>query len=68
MLERILEPEVISGHPQIELDTGASTPTLLTVCAHCGELRTILFLRHDRWLCTRCRMTGIAPPRLYPVK
>ncbi len=57
----------IQGHPVIELDTGADEPTLITVCAHCGEMRTILFLRRDRWYCTKCRMEGVAPPNLYPV-
>ena len=37
---------------------------MITVCAHCGEARTILFLRKDRWLCTKCRMEGVAPPNL----
>ena len=40
---------------------------MITVCAHCGETRSILFLRKDRWYCTKCRMEGIAPPNLYPV-
>ncbi len=57
----------ISGHPAIELDLGTGVPTMITVCAHCGELRTILFFRRDRWYCTKCRMEGIAPPNLYPV-
>ena len=28
--------------------------------------RTILFLRKDRWLCTKCRMEGVAPPNSTP--
>jgi ribosomal protein S27AE len=40
---------------------------MITVCAHCGQTRTILFLRKDRWYCTKCRAEGAAPPNLYPV-
>jgi len=57
----------IQGHPAVELWTDTGPPTMITVCAHCGELKTILFLRRDRWYCTRCRMEGAAPPNLYPV-
>ena len=57
----------IRGHPAVELWTDDGPPTMITVCAHCGELKTILFLRRDRWYCTRCRMEGAAPPNLYPV-
>ncbi len=57
----------IQGHPAFELDTGEVEPTLITVCSHCGEMRTILFLRRDRWYCSECRMEGNAPPNLYPV-
>ena len=58
----------ISGHPEAPLlDEGGNLVTMITVCAHCGELRTILFLRKDRWYCTRCRMEGAAPPNLYPI-
>lgn len=58
----------IQGHPSLLLDTGPQTPpTLVTVCAECGQLRTILFLSKDRWFCTRCRTGGAAPPNLYPI-
>ena len=67
-LKAVLEPEVISGHPdQPLLDEAGELISMLTVCANCGEVRTILFLARDRWYCSRCRMTGIAPPQLYPV-
>lgn len=62
------EPAVIKGHPTTVLvayDTGA--PTLLTVCASCEKVRTILFLNGDRWYCSHCRNSGDAKPRLYPV-
>lgn len=61
------EPDVVTGHPTIELDTGHNEPALLTVCAHCGQLRSILFLAKDRWLCTKCRTEGATAPSLYPI-
>ncbi len=68
MLEPVVEPEVISGHPAVPLlDGEGELLQMLTVCAHCGKVRTILFLTGDRWYCSGCRMTGIAPPQLYPV-
>ena len=54
---------MIDGHPTVELENG----TVLTVCASCGKLRTILFLDRDRWLCTACRAEGATRPNLYPV-
>jgi len=57
----------IHGHPALALEQEAAPPTLITVCSSCGQLRTILFLRRDRWYCTRCRAEGAAPPNLYPV-
>ena len=58
----------IQGQPVAPLldDTG-NIITMITVCAHCGETKSILFLRKDRWYCTKCRMEGVAPPNLYPV-
>jgi len=53
----------INGHPVAELGNGM----LVTVCASCGKLRTILFLDRDRWLCTACRAEGKTKPSLYPV-
>ena len=68
MLEPVQEPVVIQGHPETPLlDATGELIQMITVCAHCGEARTILFLRADRWLCTKCRMEGIAPPNLFPV-
>lgn len=68
MLELVQEPGVISGHPtEPLLDSSGNLIQMLTVCAHCGSVRTILFLKKDRWYCSSCRMTGIAPPNLYPV-
>lgn len=60
-------PHEIDGHPAVEMDLGDGETTMLTVCAGCGKLRTILFLSKDRWMCTACRVSGAAPPALYPV-
>jgi ribosomal protein S27AE len=58
----------IQGHPvEPLLDERGNLIQMVTVCAHCGSMRTILFLRRDRWYCTQCRMEGVAPPNLYPV-
>lgn len=57
----------IGGHPALLLEHEQQPPTLITVCAECGQLRTILFLARDRWFCTRCRAEGAAPPNLYPL-
>jgi ribosomal protein S27AE len=58
----------IHGHPTAPLlDDRGDLITMITVCAHCGNTRTILFLRKDRWFCTKCRMEGAAPPNLYPI-
>ena len=61
-------PHEIAGHPEVELvRSGSTQPTLITVCANCGELRTVLFLAKDRWFCLRCKTEGAAPPNLYPI-
>ncbi len=57
----------IQGHPAVELWHDTGPPTLITVCVECGALRSILFLRRDRWYCTKCRLEGKAPPNLYPI-
>ena len=63
----LLSPE-IKGHPvEPLLDERGNLIQMITVCAHCGETRTILFLTKDRWHCTKCRMEGAAPPNLFPV-
>jgi hypothetical protein len=56
----------IDGHPVLELE-GSDNPVLITVCAECGEMRTILWLTDDRWYCRTCRAAGSKPPNLYPV-
>jgi hypothetical protein len=57
----------IKGHPALVLEHDTGPPTLITVCASCGKLRTILFLSKDRWLCMACRTEGATTPSLYPV-
>ena len=54
---------VIDGHPAVELANG----DLITVCAECGQMRTILFLDGDRWFCTKCKTEGATRPNIYPV-
>lgn len=62
-----VDPTIV-GHPTLELFTSIhQAPTLITVCAECGAMRTILFLDKDRWFCTRCRIEGAAAPNLYPI-
>ena len=63
----LLSPE-IKGHPvEPLLDERGNLIQMITVCAHCGNSRTILFLTKDRWHCTKCRMEGAAPPSMFPV-
>ncbi len=58
----------ISGHPEAPLlDDAGNLIQMITVCANCGQTRSILFLTRDRWYCSGCRMEGSAPPKLYPV-
>ncbi len=57
----------VKGHPEISLEVDG-VETLITVCAECGQMRTILFLTGDRWYCSKCRAEGAAPPNLYPLR
>ena len=58
----------IKGHPTVPLlNERGNLIQMITVCAHCGQSRTILFLTKDRWHCTKCRMEGAAPRNLYPI-
>jgi hypothetical protein len=64
----MLEPAVISGHPEEPLlDGQGNLIQMITVCAQCGKWRTILFLTADRWYCSNCRFEGKLPPKLYPI-
>lgn len=59
----------VQGHPEIELVNDAGdVVSMITVCAECGEMRTILFLSRDRWYCSKCRIQGDARPQMFPVK
>jgi hypothetical protein len=61
-------PDEIPGHPVVELYLAPEQePMLLTCCAACGQLRTILFLSKDRWMCFRCKTEGQTKPNLYPI-
>lgn len=57
----------IKGHPAIELEHESGPPTLITCCASCGEMRSIIFFTKDRWFCTKCKAEGAAPPNMYPI-
>jgi hypothetical protein len=57
----------ISGHPEVVLPNADDNPVTITVCAGCGEMRTILFLSGDRWFCTKCRAEGDARPTMIPI-
>ena len=58
----------INGHPTAPLlDEAGNLIQMITVCGHCGETHTILFLTRDRWYCSKCRAEGVTPPNLYPI-
>jgi len=59
--------DTINGHPTVELHHDDGPPTLITVCAECGHVRSILFLTRDRWFCSQCRAEGVSAPNLYPI-
>ena len=58
----------IKGHPTVPLlnDEG-NLVQMITVCAHCGEARTILLLTRDRWYCSKCRAEGVTAPHMFPI-
>jgi hypothetical protein len=63
---------IIKGHPTVELYHGEQQPpTLITVCASCESMRSILFLSNghtrDRWFCNVCRAEGDARPKMFPI-
>lgn len=58
----------IKGHPELLLEPlEGSEPVVITVCAECGEMRTVLWLTEDRWYCRSCRAAGVRPPHMYPI-
>jgi ribosomal protein S27AE len=61
-------PHEITDHPVREFYLAPDVePTLITVCANCGHMRTILFLSSDRWICFKCKTEGQTKPNLHPV-
>lgn len=62
------EPVIIDGHPSIILPSDASgNQIMITVCAECEKMRTVLFLHEDRWFCTNCRNEGVVAPTMVPL-
>jgi hypothetical protein len=59
-------PHEISGHPSSIWETDEG-PKLVTLCAGCGRLRSIIFLDRDRWFCMQCKSEGAHAPNLYPI-
>lgn len=72
----------IDGHPSIELEPENPTsvsrgwrwwrraeanPVVITVCAECGRMRSVLWLTKDRWLCNQCKAEGTVPPNMFPI-
>jgi hypothetical protein len=57
----------INGHPTLELVNGDQEPVVVTVCAHCGAMRSVLWLTVDRWICNQCKTEGASRPNMYPV-
>jgi hypothetical protein len=54
----------VNGHPTLELDNGVA----ITVCVHCGRMRTVLWLLGDRWYCTQCKAKGETRPKLIAIR
>lgn len=62
------ENGTIDGHPQIILPSDVTgNQVMITVCAECEQMRTVLFLHEDRWFCTNCRNEGAAAPTMVPL-
>lgn len=64
------EPGIIRGHPverHQNLWDPNGPPITITVCANCGQMRTVLWLDHDRWICTRCKTAGSNRPTIIPI-
>ena len=57
----------IKGHPTRELLNDDQQPVVVTVCASCGHLRSVLWLTVDRWHCNQCKAEGVTRPNMYPV-
>ena len=62
-----INSQTIRGHPSTELEGSDGTPVVITVCAECGEMRSVMWLDRDRWFCRSCRAEGAAPPNMFPI-
>lgn len=55
----VSEPHTIQGHPAVPLVNDAGDLIqMITVCAECGQMRSIIMLTGDRWYCSSCRAEG----------
>lgn len=65
----VIEPHTVSGHPSEHwLVDGEETGKMVTLCAGCGEMHTIIMLVGDRWYCSRCRAEGTTKnTRMFPI-
>lgn len=63
----LLDP-TIQGHPSIEGPNYRDQAVVFTVCCECGRLRTVLWLKHDRWYCSACKASGENRPTMIPLK
>lgn len=60
----------INGHPTQEFENLWDTngpPITITVCADCGQMRTVLWLSKDRWFCSACKTSGDERPTMIPL-
>ncbi len=57
----------VLGHPEVTAVNEEGRKMRISVCAECGELRTILWLTGDRWYCRSCRAEGAGKSTLIPV-
>ena len=58
---------MIKGHPGVQYESADGRQLTVTVCAECGELRSLLWLTGDRWYCRSCRAEGVGRGKLIPV-
>lgn len=57
----------IKGHPGVEYQSSDGRTLRITVCAECGELRSLLWLTGDRWYCRHCRAEGVGRGAQVPI-
>lgn len=62
------DAQTIGGHPSIPLyNSVGDVERMITVCAECGEMRTIILLVEDRWYCSSCKAGGVSKPKMFPI-